>query len=460
MAISQAKYSKQLHLLVDFFLLNTAFFWGYFLKWGDLNLFADNSYFGFIIYFNAIWFIAGNYLGTFGFKPQKGVEHTLAIFLKLIILHIVMLSVYWVYLKGFYFSRLHLGYSYMILFIIMLSWKLSFYYFLKFYRKQWFKFRNVLVVGYGESALELSNFFIKYPEYGFRFLGFLTDKQVDSNDIIGKTDDLQSITENIRIDEIFVSVPDAMDVNIDQLIDFADDNVIRLRIMPDLRRVTNKNYFVELYEGIPILSFRNLPLDDIFNRATKRAFDVLFSSFVIVTIISWLFPILAFIIKITSKGPIFFRQKRTGKDGNDFWCYKFRSMYQNTASDKQQAKKGDSRITPIGKIIRKTSLDEFPQFFNVWIGNMSIVGPRPHMLKHTEEYSRVISKYMVRHFVKPGITGLAQIKGFRGETTDPSKMQGRVKMDIFYIENWNFLLDVKIIFVTVINIFKGEENAG
>lgn len=460
MALSQSKYSNQIHLLVDFFLLNTAFFWGYFLKWGDFNLFEDNSYFGFIIYFNAIWFITGNYLGTFTFRPQKGIENTLSIFLKLITFHILMLSVYWVYLKGFYFSRLHLGYTYMILFITMLSWKLSFYYFLKFYRKQWFKFRNVLIVGYGDSAIELSNFFKNYPEYGFRFLGFLSDSDKKSSDIIGKTTDLHSIVENIRIDEIFVSVPDAIEVNIDSLINFSDDNVIRLRIMPDLRRITNKNYFVELYEGIPILSFRNLPLDDILNRASKRAFDILFSSFVIVIVISWLFPILALIIKITSKGPIFFRQKRTGKDGKDFWCYKFRSMYSNSESDNKQAKKGDSRITPIGKFIRKTSLDEFPQFFNVWIGNMSIVGPRPHMLKHTEEYSQVISKYMVRHFVKPGITGLAQIKGFRGETTDPQKMLGRVKMDIFYIENWRFIMDLKIVFFTVINIFRGEENAG
>lgn len=214
-----------------------------------------------------------------------------------------------------------------------------------------------------------------------------------------------------------------------------------------------------MFEGIPILSFRNLPLDDIFNRVLKRLFDVLFSGLVMVFVLSWLFPILSLIILITSRGPVFFKQMRTGKGGKNFWCYKFRSMYVNEHSDNIQAKRGDARITPIGKFIRKTSLDEFPQFINVFLGNMSIVGPRPHMLKHTEEYSQMISKYMVRHFVKPGITGLAQIKGYRGETTDNKKMQGRVKMDIFYIENWQFILDIKIIFLTVLNIFKGEENA-
>jgi putative colanic acid biosysnthesis UDP-glucose lipid carrier transferase len=181
---------------------------------------------------------------------------------------------------------------------------------------------------------------------------------------------------------------------------------------------------------------------------------------VIIFILSWLFPVLALIIAIQSPGPIFFKQKRTGKDNIDFWCLKFRSMYVNKDSDRIQARFGDARITPIGRIIRKTSIDEFPQFFNVLFGNMSIVGPRPHMLRHTEEYSQIIKKYMVRHFVKPGITGLAQVKGFRGETTDPKMMHGRVKFDIFYIENWSFILDIKIIVLTVLNIVKGEKNAG
>lgn len=460
MTLNQSTYTKRIHVLVDFFLLNTAFFWGYFMKFGNLNLFNDSSYFSFIIYFNAVWLLTANYLESYSFKPQLGIENVLIILFKLIISHILLLAMFWVYLKGFYFSRLHLFHTYSILLVSMLAWKMSLYYFLKFYRKQWFKYKNVIIIGYGESAIELSKFFQNYPEYGFRFLGFLSDEGNKNSEIIGKTSEIQSVIENIKIDEIYISIPDALTVNINQLIDFADDNVIRLRIMPDFRRITNKNFFVELFEGIPILSFRNLPLDDIFNRVIKRLFDVAFSGLVMIFILSWLFPVLSLIIILTSRGPVFFRQKRTGKGGKDFWCYKFRSMYVNENSDKVQAKKGDARITPIGKFIRKTSLDEFPQFINVFLGNMSIVGPRPHMLKHTEEYSQMISKYMVRHFVKPGITGLAQIKGFRGETTDAKKMQGRVKMDIFYIENWQFILDLKIISLTVLNIFKGEENAG
>ena len=317
----------------------------------------------------------------------------------------------------------------------------------------------MVIIGYGESSQELSNFFNKAPEHGYRFLGYFHDKTYLSPDIIGRVTELESFIQNIHVDEIFCSMPDAPQLNMEELFEFSDNNLIRLRILPDFRGFTNKNLLVDLFEGIPILSFRNLPLDDVLNRSTKRAFDVFFSLVIIICVLSWLFPVLALIIRLTSKGPVFFRQKRTGKDGHDFWCYKFRSMYTNKDSDSHQARKGDARITPIGSILRKTSLDEFPQFINVFLGNMSIVGPRPHMLKHTEEYSRIISKYMVRHYVKPGITGLAQIKGFRGETKDSKKMHGRVKMDIFYIENWSFLLDIKIIILTVYNIIIGEENA-
>lgn len=460
MSNTASKYTKQIHIAVDFLIINFAFFDGYFLKFGHLNLFEDTRYFLFIIYFNAAWFTIGNSVGTYQFNPYKGIENVLKTVFRLFGFHILAISFFWVFIKGYYFSREHLLVVYLIMFVCALAWKMGLYYFLKFYRKQWFRLKSALIIGYGENSQELSRFFQDYPEYGYRFLGFLHDKTYLSNDIIGRVTDLPSIVENIHIDEIFCSLPDLPDLNINELADYADDNVIRFRILPDFRSFTNRNINVELFEGIPIISFRTLPLDDAFNRFTKRAFDVFFSSVVILLILSWLVPIIALIIRIQSKGPIFFKQKRTGKDNEDFWCYKFRSMYVNIDSDKVQARKGDARITPIGRFIRKTSIDELPQFFNVLLGHMSVVGPRPHMLRHTEEYSQIIKKYMVRHFVKPGITGLAQVKGYRGETTDPKMMQGRVKFDIFYIENWSFLLDIKIVFYTVMNVIKEEENAG
>jgi lipopolysaccharide/colanic/teichoic acid biosynthesis glycosyltransferase len=165
------------------------------------------------------------------------------------------------------------------------------------------------------------------------------------------------------------------------------------------------------------------------------------------------------LIKLESRGPVFFIQKRSGKDDEPFWCFKFRSMKVNTESDEVQATKDDPRITRIGAFMRRTSLDELPQFFNVFLGNMSICGPRPHMLLHTKQYSTSINKFMVRHLLKPGITGWAQVNGLRGETESPELMQKRVEYDLWYMENWSLMLDVKILFMTIINMFKGEKNA-
>jgi putative colanic acid biosynthesis UDP-glucose lipid carrier transferase len=208
-----------------------------------------------------------------------------------------------------------------------------------------------------------------------------------------------------------------------------------------------------------LLTIRTEPLQLPHNRFLKRSFDITFSSFILLFIFPALFIIAGSLIKLSSKGPILFKQKRTGLYGKVFKCYKFRTMMINQAADTQQATKNDPRTTKIGGFLRKTNLDEFPQFINVLLGDMSVVGPRPHMLKHTEQYSKLIDKYMIRHLIKPGITGWAQMTGYRGETRTLEQMEGRVKRDVWYLENWSFFLDLKIIVVTLLNMFKGESNA-
>jgi putative colanic acid biosynthesis UDP-glucose lipid carrier transferase len=240
---------------------------------------------------------------------------------------------------------------------------------------------------------------------------------------------------------------------------FADNNLISLKIVPDYKGVFRNMGPVQYYDYLPVISFRQLPLDDIFRRFIKRLFDILFSGLVITLLLSWLIPIIAILIRWESKGPIFFKQKRDGLNGEAFGCYKFRSMKINMQANQIQATKQDTRITKIGAFMRKTSIDELPQFINVLFGSMSVVGPRPHMLQHTQEYSKSVDKYMVRHFVKPGITGLAQIKGYRGEIKIKSDINNRVKLDIFYLENWSLLLDIRIVLQTVSNAISGEENA-
>jgi putative colanic acid biosynthesis UDP-glucose lipid carrier transferase len=213
------------------------------------------------------------------------------------------------------------------------------------------------------------------------------------------------------------------------------------------------------YGHLPAFSFRKEPLEQLINRFVKRTFDVVFSSLVILLVFTWLFSIIGIIIKLSSKGPVFFRQLRSGENNHTFYCYKFRTMRVNGYADQLQATKKDPRITKIGSFLRRTSLDELPQFINVFLGSMSVVGPRPHMISHTEEYSTHIDDFMVRHYLKPGITGWAQVNGYRGETKEIEDMANRVKCDIWYLENWNFLLDFKIVYLTVYNTINGDPNA-
>ena len=208
------------------------------------------------------------------------------------------------------------------------------------------------------------------------------------------------------------------------------------------------------YGQARLLQFRDEPLQSTFNCFLKRSFDVTISLIVIIFILSWLIPLFCLLIKLTSKGPVFFIQERTGKDGQKFKMYKFRSMYVNDESDTKAAEHNDPRITPIGKFMRLTHIDEFPQFIHALTGKMSIVGPRPHMTLHTEEYSQQIPHFMVRHAVKPGITGLAQVNGFRGAIKSLDDMKGRVENDIWYIENWSLWIDLKVVFRTFVIIFK------
>ena len=229
--------------------------------------------------------------------------------------------------------------------------------------------------------------------------------------------------------------------------------------MPDNKSIYSKKLKYEYYNYIPILALRTIPLDETLNNFIKRVFDVVFSLIVIAFLLSWFIPVLALLIKLESKCPVFFKQARNGINYNVFYCYKFRSMTPNKNAHLHQATRGDQRVTKIGKFIRKTSLDELPQFYNVLMGDMSVVGPRPHMVSHADIYAKNIDKFMVRHFVKPGITGLAQVSGYRGEVESEKDIIGRVKYDIFYIENWSLLLDIKIVTQTLSALLKGDDKA-
>ena len=348
-----------------------------------------------------------------------------------------------------------LKYLIICLFFIAIS-KYILFFLLKRYRA-YFKgnIRRTIILGVNKQAKAVAKFFDDTPEAGFINTKLVSFKKSTSQELNAL---FEYIKQN-RVDEIYCSLSEIGSAEIKAITKFADNNLKIVKFIPEQNTILNKELKRDFYGLVPVLEFRSIPLDDSYNLALKRVFDVVFSTLVIVFVMSWLTPILALLIKFESHGPVFFKQKRNGYNYKSFSCLKFRSMVINKEADLIQVRKADDRVTGVGKFMRQTSIDELPQFFNVLIGDMSVVGPRPHMLSHTDMYANKVDKFMVRHFVKPGITGLAQVSGFRGEVESDSDIIGRVKFDIYYVENWSVLLDVKIIIKTIIKAVKGDEKA-
>ena len=339
-----------------------------------------------------------------------------------------------------------------IIVIIVAAFKFSVYYLLLRFRVVFGgNYRKTIIIGSGDETKFLSDYFNDKKEAGFKL------KKIFAGEL-----NINKITNYILkegIDEVYCCLTTVNPDMLNQIVNFAESNMKDVKFIPAYGKIYSKKLAYQNYDFIPILSLRTIHLEDPFNSFIKRCFDLLFSLIVIVLFLSWVTPLLAILIKIDSKGPIFFKQKRNGFNFQEFYCYKFRSMKINKQANTLQATKNDFRVTKLGRVLRKFSLDELPQFFNVLIGDMSVVGPRPHMIKENEKYKASIDKFMVRHYVRPGITGLAQIKGFRGEIETDEDIINRIKQDIFYIENWSFILDIKIILVTIFNIFRGEKKA-
>ena len=346
----------------------------------------------------------------------------------------------------------------LIIFVITFFKILSFY-ILKTRSTYTNELRNIILFGEINSAEKLENLFHSKNDLGYRFIGFFSKNKYKSQYYLGKTKDgLKYVDEN-QIDEIYCNPSTVSKKQLNRIRKFVKEKDLELTFLPESRAIYSKDYVLEYFGAIPVLKPKPLPFEKQETHIQKRILDIIFSSIVCITILSWLLPILWVVIRLDSKGPLFFKQKRDGINGKQFFCYKLRSMKVNNDADKVSASKDDKRITKVGAFLRKSSLDELPQFFNVLFGDMSVVGPRPHMNAHTRKYEEEVDNYLKRHTVKPGITGLAQISGYRGEVIETSDIKNRVRLDIFYIENWSFILDIKIIIRTFLNIFVKEEKA-
>ena len=352
-------------------------------------------------------------------------------------------------------SNTILKYTLLCMFFVAVA-KFSLFYLLKRYRLHLKgNVRKVIILGDNAKTSQLEKFFTTRQEYGYQLQKVFDIKDLDETNL----ERIFFYAQKQGIDEIYISIAEADNDTINKLIQFADNNLIVLKFLPDNKDIFSRKMHMQYYGVLPIIALRSIPMDKMFNQVIKRIFDIVVSILVLIFILSWFTPLMAILIKLDSKGPVFFKQKRNGLDYKEFYCYKFRSMHPNPEADLYQVSRGDQRITRVGRFLRKTSLDELPQFINVLFGDMSIVGPRPHMVSHTHMYAERIDKFMVRHFVKPGITGLAQVSGYRGEVESEKDIINRVRYDIFYLENWSLILDIKIIFLTIYNIIKGEDKA-
>ena len=341
-------------------------------------------------------------------------------------------------------------------FALISLFKFTLFYALQSYRLGFGgNFRKTIIIGNNESVSELKEFFITQKELGYenrKTFNFKSPADLNLNECF-------DFIVSRNIDEVYCSANELEENQINLLIEFCENNFKILKFISKRGGLLSKKLKTDTYGLSTVQSLREMPLSNDFNTFLKRVFDIVFSLLVIFFFLSWITPIIALLIKIESRGPVFFKQTRNGIKFREFTCYKFRSMVENTNADIQQATKNDKRVTFVGKILRKTSLDELPQFYNVLIGNMSVVGPRPHMIRENERYSKSVNKFMVRHFVKPGITGLAQVKGFRGEIETDEDIINRVKYDIYYLENWSLILDLNIVFLTSINFLTGHKKA-
>ncbi len=456
------RFLKGLFFFVDLLAVNLAFFLSFIIRFGSFDQifyseWHSNLYLPFWLFYNLGWLAISSIAGFYRpFKHPKTFNIAQRV-LRIWFFFVLFLTIYFILIAREDYSRQFFFVGFVLNLIFLLIGRMGIHFSFRFSRKRGMYQSRVVIVGYGEAGKELRDYFIEHPEQGFQFSGFFDIKQ--GPDVQGDILELKRHCKKENIEEIYLSTSDMPGEAIEDIIDFGEQNLINVVLLPNFLNFSARKLALDFYGTIPILVTQKIPLTDPFNRWIKRAFDVCFALFIIVFVLSWFIPLLGLIIYFDSPGPIFFSQNRSGFKNNIFKVYKFRSMVVNKQSDSIQATKDDKRVTRVGRFLRKTSIDELPQFFNVLKGDMSVVGPRPHMLFQTEEYSKSIDRYMVRHFVKPGITGLAQVSGYRGETSEEPLMKIRVKLDRIYIEQWSMLFDVKIILQTFLLVFKKQEYA-
>jgi putative colanic acid biosysnthesis UDP-glucose lipid carrier transferase len=410
---------------------------------------------------NMVWLISAYGVGLYVENSQPDVYRFIKKTIKAFIIFATGILTF-VFLYHYPYSRLFILINFTGFFLFLMITRITMIGVFYSMNKTSGSSKRIVVVGYNEVAKKFVERF-SVTRKDFRVDGYFEDagqiSELSKLPIIGNINECIDYAISHNIHEIYSTISPEKNENIYEMAKQAEKSFIRFKFIPDFKLYVNRETYIEYQDNFPILSLRPEPLEEVGNSIKKRIFDIIFSLIVIIFLLSWLIPILAILIKLSSRGNVFFKQVRSGKNNVQFTCYKLRTMARNNEAHTKQVTFNDSRITPLGRFFRKTNLDELPQFVNVLLGNMSIIGPRPHMLVHTNMYSKALGEYMIRHFLKPGITGWAQVNGHRGEIKDEDQLRSRIEHDIWYMENWSIWLDMKITWLTIYNTVKGDKNA-
>lgn len=422
-----------------------------------LSGFFDGLGFSEILPLSVVWLLISALRKDYKIGRTDEYEHTLRNLLITLLWFFGVTAILWTPLQNENFRGFQITGLIVMITLLMGSFRVFVHMMLRQYRAKGNNYRNAVIVGKAGTSPRLADVFKIRKDFGINFLGYFDD-QADCNQTRGGIKDFFGEAPNLDLDLIYIQ-EQLEPVLVKRIIDFADENYIKVKMIPGGSLQLEKNLSFSKYGDFFVINVNEIPLDNPLNSFAKRTFDVFFASLVTLFILSWLIPLVGILIKLESKGPVFFIQKRNGVNNKVFNCLKFRSMTPNDYADSKQAVKNDPRVTRIGSFLRNSSLDEMPQFLNVLTGDMSIVGPRPHTIPMNQTFKSQIERYNSRHKIRPGITGLAQVRGFRGEIENTHQIRSRVRLDYFYINNWSFFLDMGIMVKTIYELVFNRENA-
>ncbi len=436
-----------------------------FIKTFTSYTFTTNSFF-LLFFLLVVWMYSTKITGLYDeFRGRYFTEELVAIIKNVFVLAISTIVMLFL-LKDESLSRQFVIIFVGIILVLLTLEKLLFRLNLSLIRRKGRNLRSLLIIGAGNVGKNFYEAIKDNPHFGFNIIGFIDDdkKTFLNGKYLGKIKDLDTVLDLRKVDDVIIALPNYASDTIESVVRTCERYTIRVRIIPDYFKFVSTKYSISLFGSFPVVSVREDRVNDIHWRLLKRGIDTGISLILFILIFSWMWVVIAIAIKLSSTGKVFFKQERWGRDNKKFITYKFRTMAPDTVEVDEngrfnQVKKNDPRVTRIGKFLRKTNLDELPQFWNVLKGEMSLVGPRPHPTPLNVQSRDKISLYMLRHLVKPGITGWAQVNGYRGETNTPDLMQKRIDHDLWYIENWSVLLDIQILFLTLWQMIKGDPKA-